>query len=138
MSIDWEALLLAARNVREHAYAPYSGYRVGAAILAADGHVYTGVNVENVSFGLTVCAERTALGSMITSGCLEIVAVAISTADGGSPCGMCRQSLAEFAPDLAKVPILCAGDDGQRRQMTLADLLPAAFKAELKNQAPLG
>ncbi len=136
MSIDWESLSLAARSVRGHAYAPYSEYRVGAAILAADGHVYTGVNVENVSFGLTVCAERTALGSMITAGCQEIVAIAISTADGGSPCGMCRQSLAEFAPDLESVPVLCVGDDGQRLEMSLAELLPAAFQAELKNRAP--
>lgn len=136
MSIDWDALILAARSVRGHAYAPYSGYRVGAAILAADGHVYTGVNVENVSFGLTVCAERTALGSMMTAGCQEIVAIAISTADGGSPCGMCRQSLAEFAPDLESVLVLCVGDDGQRLEMSLAELLPAAFQAELKNRAP--
>lgn len=136
MSIDWDALILAARSVRGHAYAPYSGYRVGAAILAADGHIYTGVNVENVSFGLTVCAERTALGSMMTAGCREIVAIAISTADGGSPCGMCRQSLAEFAPDLESVPVLCVGDGGQRLEMSLAELLPAAFQAELKNRAP--
>lgn len=135
MSIDWEALILAASSVRGHAYAPYSGYRVGAAILATDGHIYTGVNVENVSFGLTVCAERTALGSMISAGCREIVAIAISTTDGGSPCGMCRQSLAEFAPDLETVPVLCFGDDGQRLEMTLAQLLPAAFQAELKNRA---
>lgn len=134
MMINWDALISAAQSARHHAYAPYSRYLVGAAILGADGQVYTGVNVENVSFGLTVCAERTALGTMVTAGCREIVAVAVSTGDGGTPCGMCRQALAEFAPDLA-VPMLCVGDDGERVVMTLAELLPAAFRAELKPQA---
>ena len=138
MTPDLELLLVRARAVRAQAYAPYSDYSVGAAILGADGQVYVGVNVENVSFGLTVCAERTALGAMVTAGCQELVAVAVSTHDGGSPCGMCRQSLAEFAPNLGSVVVLCAGDNGERHQFTMAELMPAAFRTPLKKASPSG
>ena len=91
-----ESLIEAAQTVRTNAYAPYSVYPVGAAVLGSDGAIYTGCNVENISFGLTMCAERVAIGAMIAAGCRKVTEVAIATRDGGSPCGMCRQTLAEF------------------------------------------
>lgn len=127
-------LVQAAQQVRQNAYAPYSVYRVGAAILGADGKVYVGCNVENVSFGLTVCAERNALGRMVADGCTEIAAVAVATRDGGTPCGMCRQSLWEFAPEPEKVRVRCVAENGSYVDMLLAELLPGAFESELKKK----
>jgi cytidine deaminase len=95
-----EELVAAACAVRIHAYAPYSNYRVGAAILLPDGRILTGVNVENASYGLTICAERTAVFRAVTEGVREITAVAVCTDNLGSPCGACRQVLVEFAGDI--------------------------------------
>lgn len=93
-------LLAAANEARRLAHAPYSRYRVGAALLTRDGRVYTGCNVENASFGLSICAERVAVFKAVSDGQREFVAVAIVTPDvGASPCGACRQVLHEFAPD---------------------------------------
>ena len=89
-------LVEAACAIREFSYAPYSNYRVGAAILLPDGRIITGVNVENASYGLSNCAERTAIFKAVTDGYQEIMAIAICTENGGSPCGACRQVLAEF------------------------------------------
>lgn len=125
-------LLAAARAARANAYAPYSVYRVGAAVLGADGQVYSGCNVENVSFGLTVCAERTAVVKMVSEGCQEVKGVAVVTHDGGTPCGMCLQTLAEFAPDPAAVPVLLEAEDSAQRRFTLAELLPHGFATQLK------
>jgi cytidine deaminase len=119
-------LLAAARAARANAYAPYSVYRVGAAVLGSDGQVYSGCNVENVSFGLTVCAERTAVVKMVSEGCREVQRV------GGTPCGMCLQTLAEFAADPAQVPVVLEAEDGTQSRYTLAELLPHGFKSELK------
>lgn len=121
------ALEAAALSAREHAWAPYSRFHVGAALLCADGTVYTGCNVENASYGLTVCAERTAMLKAVSEGHREFVAIAIATdmAEPASPCGMCRQALAEFAEDLR---IVLVNRAGLRREMTLASLLPGAFK----------
>lgn len=115
-----------ARAARRRAYAPYSEFQVGAALLAS-GHLHTGCNVENASYGLTVCAERNAVGAMVAAGHrrLEAVAVASATTPPTPPCGMCLQTLAEFAgPDL---PVVLSGARGARVETTLGALLPQAF-----------
>ena len=100
-------LLQRAREAQTKAYAPYSKYKVGAAILTASGEIFTGANVENMSFGATICAERSAIIAMVMAGHREIIAVAIVTPDGGYPCGICLQSLREFiiAPDECKIVV---------------------------------
>lgn len=123
--IQKQALIAAAREVRQRAYAPYSHFAVGAAVLAADGTIYSGVNVENASYGLTVCAERHAIAQMIADGQTEFVAAAVATGNGVTPCGACRQVMIEFAGD---VPIwIVAEDTGTVRQTTLHTLLPDFF-----------
>ena len=100
---QYDAIIQAAIDARQRAYAKYSGYQVGAALLCSSGEIVTGCNVENASYGLTLCAERVAIGSAVAQGHREFSAIAIATADGSAPCGACRQVLAEFSPDL---PIL--------------------------------
>ena len=101
-AVDWNELRAAARAAQKRAYAPYSGYFVGAALLASNGKIYSGCNVENATYGLTICAERTALVTMICDGELEPVAIQVVTPGPtvGMPCGICRQALAEFALDM--------------------------------------
>jgi cytidine deaminase len=124
-----DELIAAACQVREWAYAPYSHYPVGAAILTDDGRVFTGVNVENASYGLTNCAERTAVFKGVSEGMGRIVAVAVCTENGGSPCGACRQVLSEFAgPE--EVPVWLADKEGNARATTLGALLPDSFKPQ--------
>ena len=126
-AIDWEGLLSCAAEARAHAYAPYSGYAVGAALLAKDGRVFMGANVENASYGLCQCAERTALGAAVTAGVRAFAALVIVTggAAPASPCGACRQVLSEFPPSF---PIRCHGEGGAAPLVTsTADLLPHAF-----------
>ena len=122
-------LVTAARGARERAYAPYSKYRVGAAILTKSGAMFTGTNVENASYGATICAERSAIAQMVAAGERDPVACAVATggARAGSPCGICRQVLREFARDMTIV--LVAEHEGRlsRRETTLAKLLPDAF-----------
>jgi cytidine deaminase len=119
-----------AKAVRLHAYAPHSRYLVGAAIATKSGAIFEGCNVENASFGATICAERGAIMQMVAAGEREPIACAVVTADGGSPCGICRQVLAEFARDMPIVlSELGAGDDEETgRVVRLADLLPLAFE----------
>lgn len=120
-----DELIEAARAVRTKAYAPYSHFQVGAAILGANGQIYTGVNVENASFGLTVCAERNAIGAMVADGETKTTAVVVATSNGVTPCGACRQVLLEFGDD---VPIwLITEDDQTIRFTTLHALLPDHF-----------
>ena len=118
-------LIQAAIAASANAYIPYSNYRVGAALLCADGEVYTGCNVESASYTPTICAERTALVKAISDGQHDFSAVAVVTRDGGSPCGVCRQLLFEFSPEMT---VIMADLDGLVRQrVTLADLLPLGF-----------
>jgi cytidine deaminase len=127
-AVDWEALTGAALEAREHAYAPYSRFRVGAALLAKDGQVFTGANVENASYGLCLCAERSAVAAAVTAGVRDFDALVVvaNGAEATSPCGMCRQVLHEFAPDL---PIQSRGAEGGLLQTSASELLPHAFAA---------
>ncbi len=123
---------LAARAVqaREEAYAPYSKFRVGAALLGRSGKVYTGCNVENASFSATNCAERTAVFKAVSEGERQFEAIAITGGDGRylSPCGVCRQVLSEFCdPDAFRV--IMAADERDYRVMTLGELFPAPFSS---------
>lgn len=122
-----DALVSAACAARAYAYAPYSHFAVGAAILGEDGRIYTGVNVENASYGLTICAERSAIVSMVSAGVQRFSAAAVCTSNGVSPCGACRQVLAEFAGD---VPIFIARPDNTVHDTTLLALLPVNFGPE--------
>jgi cytidine deaminase len=133
--IDWEALRAAAAAARAHAYAPYSGFAVGAALLADDGRVFTGVNVENASYGLTVCAERNAIGAAVVEGARRFRAIVV-VADGPSPvtpCGMCRQVLREFPPSF---PVRCYTGAGRPYETDVDGLLPAAFGPEHLQKKP--
>ncbi len=125
-----ETLIEAARAVRARAYAPYSGFQVGAALRTASGAVHAGCNVENVAYPEGTCAEAGAVAAMIAAGDRDIVEVAV-IADSPTPvtpCGGCRQKLAEFAGPTARVTMATTG--GARLTMTIAELLPGAFGAE--------
>ncbi len=128
--MEFGPLLIHARQARESAYAPYSRFAVGAALLAKSGRVFTGCNVENLSFGLTSCAERNAIFAAVAAGEREFDAVAI-VADSKSPvspCGACRQVLAEFAPGL----LICSANlQGERFEASLRELLPRASEGIL-------
>ncbi|HET9066669.1 MAG TPA: cytidine deaminase [Gemmatimonadales bacterium] len=119
------ALETAATAARQRAYAPYSGFRVGAALETEDGTIVTGCNVENASYSMTICAERSAIATAVGLGHTRFRRLVISSdaAEPISPCGACRQTLWEFAPDLEVVSVT----DGARRSWALAELLPAGF-----------
>lgn len=123
-----ESLIAAARSAADRAYAPYSGFAVGAALLTADGAVITGGNVENASYGLTICAERSAIVAAVAAGHREVMAIAVSApgAFGTTPCGACRQVLNEFVPRDGELVILLDGEAGIEA-IRLSDLLPRAF-----------
>ncbi|MFZ9887057.1 MAG: cytidine deaminase [Myxococcota bacterium] len=127
---DVTHLCAAALRAREHAYAPYSRFRVGAALLCDDGTVVPGCNVENSSYGLCLCAERSAVAGAIAGGRRQFVAIAIATASSppSPPCGMCRQVLAEFAPDLR---VVMTNPGGELVETTARTLLPGGFDTEL-------
>jgi cytidine deaminase len=120
-----QSLIELARDVRKFAYVPYSNYRVGAALRTKSGRVFTGVNVENAAFPVTNCAERTAVFKAVSEGEREFDVLALVTDNGGSPCGACRQVLAEFGQDI--VVLIADGEGRLLREMTVASLLPEAF-----------
>lgn len=124
-----DELIAQARSAMTRAYAPYSGFRVGAALESGDGGVFLGCNVENSSYPVGMCAERVALGNAVTSGATSFSSIAIATSgsEPASPCGMCRQALAEFGVDLAVVSVT---DDGAEARWTLAELLPCHFRLD--------
>jgi cytidine deaminase len=124
--IDHEGLIQQAAAARQQAYAPYSGYRVGAALLAASGRIYAGCNVENAVYSLTTCAERTAVFKAVCNGERDFEAIAVVTENGGAPCGSCRQVLREFGE---KTVVLIADTDGNYRETTVGGLLPDSFSA---------
>ncbi|NUQ76887.1 MAG: cytidine deaminase [Polyangiaceae bacterium] len=129
-SIDWEKLAQAALAVQARAHAPYSGYPVGAALLAASGRVFAGCNVENASYGLSICAERSAIVQMVAAGEDRPIALSVVTPGPiiGTPCGTCRQTLAEFAEDLP-IELRVADGAAPPRMTSLSALLPDAFRA---------
>lgn len=125
--MQWDPLIEAAKAARDRAYAPYSGFQVGAAVLMENGDIHVGCNIENRSFGGTVCAERVALGTAIASGDRAIRAVTVisETDPPAPPCGLCLQVLTEFGgPDL---PVLLMNPQGSRQEYRLADLHPHPF-----------
>lgn len=128
-----ERLVQLASQVRENAYAPYSKYRVGAAVLLADGSIETGINVENASYGLSICAERVALTTAVAKGKRDFAAIAVVTSsdEAASPCGACRQFMSEFNPELL---VIMANDKGATKTVTLDKLLPMQFDKSFLGQ----
>jgi cytidine deaminase len=126
VTLNRDALVRAARDAREAAYAPYSGFLVGAAALADDGRVFPGVNVENASYPQSICAERTAVVSAVAQGARRLAAVAVvaSNDEPTWPCGGCRQVLHEFGPDMV---VISEGLAGRREERLLPQLLPDSF-----------
>ncbi len=123
-----KSLIDAACKARLNAYAPYSNYLVGAALLLIDGTIVTGCNVENASYGLSMCAERTAIFAAVANGARCVTACVVATADGGTPCGACRQVLCEFHDDAHPMQIITVTPDGHSVMKTwLRDLLPDGF-----------
>ncbi len=130
--ISKEELCAMAREASKNAHVPYSHFHVGAAILAEDGRVYTGCNVENASYGLTICAERNACTTMAAAGRRSIRAVAIyggGRAGDAAPCGACRQFLLEFVRDLEHTPVYLTGASGEILTTTMAELCPYPFQS---------
>jgi cytidine deaminase len=129
---DYKQLIELANEARRRAYAPYSNYRVGAALRTRTGKVYTGVNIENAAYPASICAERVAVFKAISEGEVEFEVVTVVTDTGGSPCGSCRQVLAEFGLDTI---VLIADGNGKLAKVTsVGELLPEAFQARhLKN-----
>lgn len=127
MTTDYE-LIQAAENACTFAYAPYSGFKVGAALLGADGRIFTGCNVENSSYGAAICAERTAAVKAVSEGCVKFSAIAVVNAGGGLtyPCGICRQFLSEFADEDFRV--ILKDKNGHIIDYKLSELMPYGFK----------
>lgn len=124
--VDWEPLVSAAAAARAHAYAPYSHFTVGAAVLMEDGSIHAAGNCENCILALSICAERTAVAEAISAGLRrpQAIAVVTDTSPPARPCGLCRQTLAEFAADL---PILVCNLNGEREELRLSELFPQPF-----------
>lgn len=131
MTEKYAELISKAREVRENAYAPYSNYKVGAALLCKDGSIYTGVNVENAAYSAGICAERAALSAAVADGKRKFLAIAIYAGPGVTPCGICRQMLSEFGD----MWVISASDSEKPDSITLGKLLPASFgKNHLKQE----
>jgi len=134
LSAEERALVEAARAASERAYARYSGYLVGAAVQSEDGRIFSGCNVENASYGATMCAERSAIFGLVSAGARRIAAVCVyAPAEPlAMPCGICRQVIAEFCVD---APVLVAGPRGVLRR-SFAQLLPEAFRLDVEGRTP--
>lgn len=128
LSEDYKQLINLANEARRRAYVPYSNYAVGSALRTKTGRVYTGVNIENAAYPTTMCAERVAIFKAISEGEREIEILALVTDNGGSPCGSCRQVLAEFGLDT--VVLIADGKGKLLQKTTVAELLPGAFTSE--------
>jgi cytidine deaminase len=124
LPVTQDELIASATAAREQAYAPYSNFKVGAALLGKSGRVYTGCNVENAAYGPSMCAERTAVFKAVSEGEREFEAIAVITENGVSPCGTCRQVMVEFAPDMT---VVISDTQGNTRITTVRDLLPDGF-----------
>lgn len=128
--MDYKELFKTADSVKKNAYAPFSGFCVGAALLAESGRIYTGVNVENSSYGGTICAERTAFTKAISEGERSFRAIAIAAGEGvAMPCGICRQFMYEFGPD---IEVITGENEENLRVHRLDELLPEGFRLEKK------
>ena len=122
---DFKKLLSLALEVRKNAYAPYSNYAVGAALMSSGGEIFTGVNVENAAFAITICAERSAVFNAVSKGERDFKAIVVVTENGGVSCGACRQALSEFAKD---AEVIIANDQGEIvLETTVSELLPYSF-----------
>lgn len=126
-STEWANLLKQAIAAREYAYAPYSNYKVGAALLTTAGKIYQGCNIENAAYSPSNCAERTAIFKAVSEGERDFKAIAVVTDDGAAPCGVCRQVIREFAPHLT---IIIGDAEGHYEVVTLPDILPHSFGPE--------
>lgn len=129
-AVSDEDLIELAKSARNNAYAPYSNYNVGCALITADGTVFTGANVENASYGLCVCAERTAISTAASKGHrdLQTVVVVTQSSPPAAPCGMCRQTINEFSNSPSELRIVLVNLDGERRDFRLDELLPHGFR----------
>ena len=123
----WDDLYQQAIKAMENSYTPYSNYKVGAALLTRSGKVYLGCNIENASYTPSICGERTAIFKAVSEGERDFVAIAVATANAGAPCGVCRQVMREFAPNLT---VIIGNTEGQYNVLTLPDLLPHSFGPE--------
>lgn len=126
-----ENLIRLALEARERAHAPYSRYKVGAALLARSGNIYTGCNVENASYGLTVCAERVAFFKAVSEGEKDFLAIAVATTNGAPPCGACLQVMAEFVEDFSSFQVILVNAEGAWKTLTLEKLYPFGFTSYL-------
>lgn len=125
--MDYENLVKLANDIKQNAYAPYSNFHVGAAVIGDSGKVYTGVNIENSSYGATICAERVAVCKAISEGekSIEAIAIASDSEEYTFPCGICRQVISEFAGK--NLVILCSNNKGEYKVYSLNDFLPNSF-----------
>jgi cytidine deaminase len=127
-----QALIARALAARQRAYAPYSRYLVGSAVEVVGGDVFEGSNVENASYGLAICAERSAITAAVNAGHRQIARIAVATESSppAAPCGVCLQTINEFSADPAAVRVILANPDGQTREFSLAQLFPHGFRGE--------
>lgn len=123
----WRELFQQAIKAREYSYSPYSNYKVGAALLTAASNVYKGCNIENAAYTPSICAERNAVFKAVSEGETDFVAIAVATSNGGAPCGVCRQVMREFSPDLI---VIIGNTEGEYLVVSLSDLLPHSFGPE--------
>lgn len=124
---QWDNLLKSAIEARENSYSPYSHYKVGAALLTTSGKTFTGCNIENAAYTPSNCAERTAIFKAVSEGERDFAAIAVATSNGVAPCGVCRQVMREFAPNLT---VILGNIEGNYRVVSLTDLLPDSFGPE--------